>query len=227
VVDGDKGRGSGGCDVRIDATGTAPTEGRKPRKEEILDVATTLFAERGFDGTSMNDVAGRVGMRKASLFYHFETKDALYEGVLDRIVRQVAESLSTAYGSHGSYVERLEMAADSVSDAMSQRPFVARLLLREVLDWGPMIKGKLLATVVAVLEAGAAFVQEGQRAGAFVQGDAKQLVLTALGAHLLPFATVQLVERYVGLDPFDPAFVAARKAALRVQVHDMVVRKTS
>jgi AcrR family transcriptional regulator len=205
----------------------APTEARKPRKEEILDVATTLFAERGFEGTSMNDVAARVGMRKASLFYHFETKDALYEGVLDRIVLQTAESLVAAYRSDGTYVERLEMAADAVSDAITQRPFVARLLLREVLDWGPMIRGKLLGTVVSVLDAGAAFIQEGQREGAFIQGDPKQLVLTALGAHLLPFATVQLVERYVGLDPFDPAFVTARKAALRSQVRDMVVSRTS
>jgi AcrR family transcriptional regulator len=205
----------------------AATEVRKPRKEEILDVATALFAERGFEGTSMNDVAGRVGMRKASLFYHFETKDALYEAVLDRIVGDMAGSLSTAYGAHGTFVERLEMAADAVTDAISQRPFVARLLLREAMDWGPMIRGKLLPTIVAVLEAGATFVQEGQRAGAFIQGDAKQLVLTAVGAHLLPFATVQLVERYVGTNPFDPAFVAARKTALRTQVRDMVVRKTS
>src|SRR5215831_12665716 len=58
----------------------------KPRKEEILDAATRLFAERGYEGASMNDVAERVGMRKASLFYHFATKDALYEAVLDRLV---------------------------------------------------------------------------------------------------------------------------------------------
>ncbi len=198
----------------------------KPRKEEILEVATTLFAERGYDGTSMNDVAGRVGMRKASLFYHFATKDALYEAVLDRIVREVGESLSQVYMGQGTLVERLEASADAVSAAICGRPFVARLLLREAMDWGPVIRGKLLGTVLAVLEGGAAFIALGQAEGVFVSGDPKQLVLTALGAHILPFAVVQLVERYVGVDPFSPAFVEARRAALRSQVRDMVVRKT-
>ena len=196
----------------------------RPRKEEILDVATTLFAERGFDGTSMNDVAERVGMRKASLFYHFATKDALYEAVLDRLVRELGDSLSAVYTSEGTLVERLEAAADAVSVAVSGRPFVARLLLRETMDWGPVISGKLLPTVLAVMEGGAAFIEMGQRQGVFVDGDPKQLVLTALGAHLLPFATVQLVERFAGVDPFSPGFVEARRIALRRQVHDMIVR---
>jgi TetR/AcrR family transcriptional regulator len=203
----------------------APTEHRKPRKEEILDVATPLFAERGFEGTSMNDVAERVGMRKASLFYHFATKDALYEAVLDRIVRQVGDSLSAVYTGGGTLVERLERAADAVATAVSERPFVARLFLREAMDWGPVIRGKLLGTVLGVLEAGAAFVQVGQGEGVFVQGDPKQLILTALGAQIMPFAIVQLVERYVGVDPFHPTFVSARRAALRTQVRDMIVRK--
>lgn len=203
----------------------APSEHPKARKEEILDVATSLFAEHGFEGTSMNDVAERVGMRKASLFYHFATKDALYEAVLDRIVREIGESLSAVYVGEGTLVARLERAADAVSAVVSERPFVARLLLRESMDWGPVIRGKLLDTVLGVLEAGAAFIQMGQREGVFVQGDAKQLVLTALGAHVIPFAIVHLVERYVGMDPFNPTFVAARQAALRVQVRDMIVRK--
>jgi AcrR family transcriptional regulator len=205
------------------AAAESPT---KPRKEEILDVATALFAERGFEGTSMNDVAERVGMRKASLFYHFATKDALYEAVLDRLVREVGDGLSAVYVSQGTLVERLEGAADAVSAAITGRPFAARLLLRETMDWGPVIREKLLGTVLTVLEGGTAFIEMGQREGVFVAGDAKQLVLTALGAHVLPFAIVQLVERYVGVDPFSPAFVEARRAALRTQVRDMIVRRT-
>jgi AcrR family transcriptional regulator len=215
-------------DVPAAAPDAAPSSApglARPRKEEIVDVATPLFAERGYEGTSMNDVAERVGMRKASLFYHFATKDALYEAVLDRIVTQVGASLTAVYAGQGSLVERLEAAADATSRAFSERPFVARLLLREAMDWGPVIRGKLLGTVMTVLEGGAQFIALGQREGVFVAGDPKQLVLTALGAHILPFAVVQLVERYAGTDPFAPEFVEARRAALRTQVRDMIVRK--
>jgi AcrR family transcriptional regulator len=112
------------------------TESPRPRKEEILDIATALFAERGYEGTSMNDVAERVGMRKASLFYHFTTKDALYEAVLDRLVSRVAVPLGVAYSSDGTFAERLDTAADALTTVLGERPFAARLLLREAMDWG-------------------------------------------------------------------------------------------
>ena len=56
----------------------------RPRREEILDQATQLFAERGYEGTSMADFAERVALRKASLFHHFASKEALYVEVLAR-----------------------------------------------------------------------------------------------------------------------------------------------
>ena len=197
----------------------------KTRKEEILDVATRLFAERGYEGTSINDVAERVGMRKASLFYHFATKDALYEAALGRLVARVQLALEAVYASSGTYAERLDAVTDAVVTVLSSQPYAARLLLREAMDWGVVMRGTLLDRILQVLEAGAAWVRAGQEQGAFVEGDAKQLVLSAIGLHFLPFALGQLVERYTGTDVFDPAFVAARKQALKTQVRDLHLRK--
>ena len=200
-------------------------EQAKPRKEEILDVATRLFAERGYDGTSMNDVAERVGMRKASLFYHFATKDALYEAVLDRLVATLQTALEAIYVSSGTYQDRLDAVTDTVVTLLSSHPYAARLLLREAMDWGPVIRGKLLERILLVLEAGAAWVRAGQEQGAFVEGDPKQLVLSSIGLHFLPFALGQLVEKYMGTGVFDEAFVSARAKALKSQARDMHLRK--
>ncbi|MGD0529986.1 MAG: TetR/AcrR family transcriptional regulator [Polyangiaceae bacterium] len=200
-------------------------EQAKPRKEEILDVATRLFAERGYEGTSMNDVAERVGMRKASLFYHFATKDALYEAVLDRLVVSLQAALEAIYVSSGTFPDRLDAITETVVTLLSSHPYAARLLLREAMDWGPVIRGKLLERILLVLEAGAAWVHAGQEQGAFVEGDAKQLVLSVVGLHFLPFALGQLVEKYTGQDAFDPSFVAARTTALKAQVKAMQLRK--
>jgi AcrR family transcriptional regulator len=205
---------------------TSPQEIQtKPRKEEILDVATCLFAERGYEGTSMNDVAARVGMRKASLFYHFATKDALYEAVLDRLIETLGSTLRTAYEGVGTFVERLDAAADTTTVVLGTHPYAARLVLREVMDWGPVLRGKLLDSVMAVLEAGAAFVRAGQEAGELVEGDPKQLVMSSIGVHFMPFAMAGLVERYAGVSPFDDSFLAERRVAVRRQVRDILVRK--
>jgi AcrR family transcriptional regulator len=197
----------------------------KPRKEEILDVATRLFAERGYEGTSMNDVAARVGMRKASLFYHFATKDALYEAVIDRLIETLGAALRAAYEGVGTFAERLEAAADTTTVVLGTHPYAARLLLREVMDWGPVLRGKLLENTMAVLEAGAAFVRAGQEAGEFVDGDAKQLVMSSIGVHFFPFALAQLVEHFAGVAPFDDRFVNERRVAVRRQVRDLLVRR--
>jgi AcrR family transcriptional regulator len=205
-------------------TNTAETQ-VKPRKEEILDVATRLFAERGYEGTSMNDVAERVGMRKASLFYHFATKDSLYEAVLDRLIASMQSQLEAIYASSGSFAERLDEVTDTLVAALGADPYAARLLLREAMDWGPVIRGKLLERITLVLEAGAAWISAGQEAGVFVDGDPKQMVLSAIAMHFLPFSVGNLVQRYTGTDPFDPAFVDARRKAVRKQARDMHLRE--
>jgi AcrR family transcriptional regulator len=173
----------------------------------------------------MNDVAERAGMRKASLFYHFATKDALYEAVLDRLVASLQVALEAIYASTGTYPERLDAVTETTVGMLSAHPYAARLLLREAMDWGPVIRGKLLERILLVLEAGAMWVRAGQEEGHFVEGDPKQILLSAIGIHFLPFALGQLVERYTGTDVFDHRFVAARKKALKKQFQDLQVRK--
>jgi TetR/AcrR family transcriptional regulator len=203
-----------------DTTATQP----KPRKEEILDVATRQFAERGYDGTSMSDVAEAVGVRKASLFYHFETKDALYEAVIDRLIATIATPLGAAYDAEGTWEDRLVNAADTVTAMLASHPYAARLLLREAMDWGPVVRAKLSGHAVAVLEMSAAFIRAGQEAGVFAKAaDARQLMVSLIGVHFIPFALGQLVEQFTGKQPFDPQFVEERRAAVRRQVRDMVV----
>jgi AcrR family transcriptional regulator len=195
----------------------------KPRKEEILDVATRHFAERGYEGTSMNDVAEAVGVRKASLFYHFETKEALYEAVLDRLIATIATPLSAAYEAEGTWEDRLVNAADTVTAVLASHPYAGRLLLREAMDWGPVVRGELSGHVVAVLEMSAAFIRAGQEAGVFAPADPRQIMVSLIGLHFVPFALGQLVEKFTGKQPFDPQFIEERRAAVRRQVRDMVV----
>lgn len=58
------------------------TDGQARRRREIIDVAARLFAERGFNGTSMDDIAKELGILKGSLYYWIESKEALLDEVL-------------------------------------------------------------------------------------------------------------------------------------------------
>ena len=62
-------------------------------RAQILIAATRLFAQKGLDGTSLQDVADVVGVRKPSLLWHFRSKEELHRSVLDGLLSRWNEAL--------------------------------------------------------------------------------------------------------------------------------------
>lgn len=60
-------------------------------KERILEAALALFAERGYAGTSMSDIAGELGITKGALYRHYEGKEAILEAIIHRMQEKDAE----------------------------------------------------------------------------------------------------------------------------------------
>jgi TetR/AcrR family transcriptional regulator len=115
------------------APGRYTTKAERTRAA-VLAAAETLFAARGFEATRLEDVAERVGIRRASIVYYFRDKRDLYQAVLldvfGGLLADVREALETA----GPLGERLERAVSAWVDYVARRPSLPRLLLREVLD---------------------------------------------------------------------------------------------
>lgn len=66
------------------------------RREQLLDVGRVLFAEKGFDGTSVEEVALRARVSKPVVYEHFGGKEGLYAVIVDREVRALLSALSSA-----------------------------------------------------------------------------------------------------------------------------------
>jgi len=112
---------------------------RSPRKGErtagrILDTAELVFAEKGYAGTSLRDVANAAGLRIPSLYNHFASKEALYTAVLERGIRPILELLTAESARRNSERERL---VERVVEVLAQHPSVPRLVQHEVLAGGP------------------------------------------------------------------------------------------
>lgn len=195
----------------------------KRRKDTIIDEATRLFAERGYAASSMADLAASVGLRKASLFHHFPSKDELYNAVLERIMEGVAEPISSALTDNGSFPERLDRLNDGFVSAFGHRPFAARLVAREMMDWGPFARSRFDELVAPALRVAESFIESGQQAGAFVRRDIRQLLLSLLSLHVLPFAAAPLVQAMTKADASSNEFIDARRAELRDQVRALML----
>lgn len=102
-------------------------------RTEILKEATRLFAERGYDGTSVQQIADAVGIRKPSLLYHFNSKDALRDSVFDEIVEHWNAKLPSLL-LQASRQERFDATMESLCEFFVEDPDRARVFLREILD---------------------------------------------------------------------------------------------
>ncbi len=98
----------------------------------ILEAAEALFAERGFDATRLEDIAERVGIRRASIVYYFKDKRELYEAVLKSVFDGLYDVLAEVLSRPVPLPERIEAGVSAWVDYVGGRPTLARFILREV-----------------------------------------------------------------------------------------------
>ena len=195
------------------------TVGKPPsRREEIVRTATKLFSERGYEGASMEMLAQAVGLRKASLFHHFPSKDALYEEVLGGLLSDVGMLIATTSSTEGPYLERLSAFADALIDVWGGRPHAARLLFREAMDRGLVMQKWLGAAIQSVLNASLGIAEEGKRLGHFAGMEPKNVVMSLVGVFLVPFVIDNVTTTFFGDSLDTPSALAIRKVAVRAQV---------
>jgi AcrR family transcriptional regulator len=102
----------------------------KERREQLIDVGRRLFAERGFEGTSVEEIATKAGVSKPVVYEHFGGKEGLYAVVVDREMQQLLEMVTSALtGGHPR--ELLEQAAFALLDYIEQSTDGFRILVRD------------------------------------------------------------------------------------------------
>jgi AcrR family transcriptional regulator len=104
---------------------------RQHADEDILDRAAELFAQHGFAHTSLQDLAGAVGLSKAGLLHHFPSKDALYEAAQQSCREQVARVLARV-ADLPLGPERDRLALELLLDVALDRPGLVALAFRAV-----------------------------------------------------------------------------------------------
>jgi AcrR family transcriptional regulator len=100
------------------------------RRRQLIDVARSLFAERGYEGTSIEEIAQRANVSKPVVYEHFGGKEGLYAVVVDREVRALLDRITNALTA-GHPRELLEQAALALLDYIEEETDGFRVLVRE------------------------------------------------------------------------------------------------
>ena len=185
-------------------------------REKILDVAEARFAQRGYSGVGLREVADAAGLGKSSLFHHFPTKASLYGAVLERVIERIEVRMQSALAASGDPRAQLSAAVVGLVDTLAEDPPAARLLLRTVFEdddlsatEAPELAAadqrldRLIARIARVITAGI-------ESGAFRPISVPDAIQTLIGATVYPFASGEFGEKLAG-EIFSAEAIARRK----------------
>ena len=115
---------SGGARPRVRMTGPQ-------RRRQLLDIGRELFAQRGFEATSVEEVAARADVSKPVVYEHFGGKEGLYAVVVDREIQALLGAIAGALTSEGGSRALLERAATALLDYIETSTDGFRILVRD------------------------------------------------------------------------------------------------
>ena len=128
-----RGRGKGDS-VRPDGREPATVRVRmtgKERREQLLNVARSLFAEKGFEGASIEEIAHRANVSKPVVYEHFGGKEGIYAVVVDREMQTLLHEMSSALEEDGHPRLLLERAAGALLGYVESSADGFRILVRD------------------------------------------------------------------------------------------------
>ena len=103
----------------------------KERREQLLAVSRTLFAEKGFDGTSIEEIAARAQVSKPVVYEHFGGKEGVYAVIVDREVQALTRALTSALEAGGHPKVLVERTALALLDYIEDNEDGFRVLVRD------------------------------------------------------------------------------------------------
>jgi TetR/AcrR family transcriptional regulator len=168
-------------------------------RDRTIDAALTAFGTRGYETTSLDALASDLGVRKQTILYHFSSKEALLDAVIDEAGAELIAILSEAVSGIGEGWVRIDAVVRSVFRLASRRPELLGLL-REVSRLGPPGATRFREMLSPFIERATGFLEEGMATGEFRRQDAR-LLLLATYSTVIGMATEVEVLRALGVEP--------------------------
>ena len=184
----------------------------EPTAHRILGAAMDAFGTRGYDGTSLDDLARELGIRKQTILYWYPSKEVLLGAVVDRCADEVTERLVRGLERADDGFGRVEAMVQAMFRLAARHPSMLGFL-REVTRLGPPASSRLLEHLKPLIDRASAFLQVEMDAGRMRRHDPRLLLLAAYSM-VTGLATEVDVLRAFGEEPTLASLVHRRNELL-------------
>ena len=174
-----------------------PTRRAHPRDTQatVFRAAAQEFAERGFDAARVDRIAARARVNKAMLYYHYGSKQALYDAVLRDMLAAVGTRARAIADGPGPADQKLDAWIATIVEEAAARPWFPPIMLREIASGARHLDPETFALMNAVYLAVRDVIVQGQHEGAFRPADPLLTHMTILPPILIFFARQTAIEQ--------------------------------
>ncbi len=181
-------------------------------RERILDTSLAAFGLRGYDSTSLDELATDLGITKQAILYHFSSKEHLLTATIELAVNELGSALGGASKPQARGFQRIEDLVRATFSLAARRPEVLGLV-RLVSRQGGAASAALASAMSVMLGEAVRFVEAEMIAGRFRRLEPRMLLLAVYSA-VIGVATEPEVMRALGLEPDLRSLVKARRETI-------------
>jgi TetR/AcrR family transcriptional regulator len=192
------------------------------KREQILSAAEEVFAEKGFKGATVREIAERVNIQTPGLYYHFSNKQEIYDSMIRNIYEGLAGKLLGPIESASGIRSKVELLVDLLMDFWQEHPMAPRIIAQETLQEKALLYEELIPDVLAPMFSG--MVLSFEQAEAADRGvrdlDLPMLIYNVFGMTVFYFFAGNVLAKLSGVDVFDPGRVAAARQEIKSLVFE-------
>ncbi len=150
--------------------------------ERIREAAKDVFAEKGFDGARVDEIARKAGVNKAALYYHIGDKGALYAEVIHAVIGTAARTLMEGIKDAKTPEDKMRTYLRTLAATFDENPQVPRIMMRELASGGQNLPQVFFEDLSLIFKTLSGIIEEGKEKGVFVETLPFILHFMAIGA---------------------------------------------
>ena len=161
-------------------------------KEKIITNAKILFSKKGFNASSMDELASMCDLNKAMVFYYFKNKQGLFEAVMKEVLEEIYNTIKKENQNQHNPIKELESFIKTYATFACEHPYLPSLLLKELSDSGSVVPEQLFANMRQLFEFFSEILKKGEKEGCFSDIIPMILYFMIIGTLNLMITTKQL-----------------------------------